>query len=115
MHCRYPVHCLRKPEYPVINFSLNDFVQQSNERSKRDEERQRANEAKIADMLAQLKEGSPESRVKAMDQKTVEIQKQQKEENINELINILKAKTAEQDNLLKKLAESGFVSDSSIG
>lgn len=75
-------------------------------------ERQRQSELRFEEMLrANQGSDSTERKTKAMDKKAEDITKANKEAKIDELINILKAKSLEQDALLKKISEGRSKSD----
>lgn len=83
--------------------ALKSFMTQLKQNQDQEVERQRQTELRFEEMLA--RQSPAEDKTKEMDKKTENIQQANKEAKIDELINILKAKSAEQDTLLKKISE----------
>lgn len=83
--------------------ALRSFMTQLKQNQEQEVERQKQTEARFEEMLA--RQSPAEDKTKEMDKKTEAIQSANKEAKIDELINILKAKSAEQDTLLKKISE----------
>ena len=73
------------------------------------EERERLEDARFEELL-RSREPNVEERQAQMDKKAEHINTENKQTKIDELINLLKAKTAETDSLLKKMSESELIS-----